>query len=89
MEHTPTPWLGNSAFDTINRSDTGDLVAFVEGVDVENFNFIVRACNSHDELLAACKESYSVLTLPGVNDDDLLKAMILLKAAIAHAEAEK
>lgn len=49
MTHTPTPWT----VDGVWIESAGDTIAEV-WVDA-NAAFIVRACNSHDELLAALK----------------------------------
>jgi acetoacetate decarboxylase len=39
-----------------------------------NANFIVRCCNSYDELVAVCEEMQGVLTKPGIMDVDQWKA---------------
>ena len=64
-KHAPTPWKasgktikGNTCRDsskvTIARVDSRGK--FVPGCDEANAEFIVRACNNHDALLAALKE---------------------------------
>ena len=60
MEHTPTPWivgaqdrgLGRRSFAAI----TPDGVA-MPCSDQATANTIVRACNSHDQLVEACKKA--------------------------------
>ena len=58
-----------------------------------NAAFIVKACNSHYELLDACKEAFGVITEPGVMDVDEWKAwqkktIFQLKFIIAKAEGK-
>lgn len=70
-EHTPTPWLiergptgcriNSSERDTDGRNRSvaltaGDGSSYPATVNEANAEFIVRACNTHDDLLAACKE---------------------------------
>lgn len=65
--HAPTPWKasgkiikGNTCRDsskvTIARVDSRGK--FVPGCDEANAEFIVRACNAHDDLLEALKALY-------------------------------
>lgn len=54
-----------------------------------NAQFIVRACNVHDDLLEACKLMKSVLSEMATNADvrwDSLKAASIVDSAIAKAE---
>jgi len=61
-EHTPTPWeIGISHTEEIAiRHPEGDCIATVcdllEGEAQANASFIVRACNSHDELVACLED---------------------------------
>lgn len=58
------------------------------GIAEADARFIVRACNSHDELLAACKAFVDDF-IGYINSDDYdLPDPTALKAAIAKAEAE-
>ena len=70
-KHAPTPWKasgktikGNTCRDsskvTIARVDSRGK--FVPGCDEANADFIVRACNNHDALLAALKDTVCRLT---------------------------
>lgn len=99
MNHTPTPWrLGNGrniVSDTpvpeVCGSDAveyygGHLVA--ESLAAENAKFIVRACNSHDALVAALQDILSmaeagqkVLGLYRVNRRRFDAAQAILAAA--------
>lgn len=47
--HTPTPW----------KQDAENLAAIIDSLD--NAEFIVRAVNSHEELLAAAKIGLSYM----------------------------
>jgi len=85
MEHTAGPWVINENGDEIIRADHGDLVAFVEGIEQKDLKFIVRACNSHDELLAACKEFVRKVECGKARSK---RSYAQMKAAIAHAEEE-
>lgn len=61
--HTPTPWKANVldcfAYDSrgsrVARCDYPDEVVISYEQQVANTEFIVRACNSHDALVAALK----------------------------------
>jgi hypothetical protein len=60
-EHTPTPWESN--FNRIESKDDhgvdndGWMIAECIGPEQEaNAEFIVRACNAHDALVAACEK---------------------------------
>ena len=58
MNHTPTPYkIGYHAHDGIRIEVNGCSIANVWGKNNEaNAEFIVRACNSHDELVGALEE---------------------------------
>lgn len=63
MKHTPTPWrtvAGYGGINVIGANEYGvALVHQLVGLNAPqteaNAEFIVRAVNCHDELLAACK----------------------------------
>ncbi len=67
MNHTPTPgdWTASPYEDNRGQSQiTSDgstrIIAVLDTFDEEgkaNAEFIVRACNSHDALLEACREA--------------------------------
>lgn len=62
MPHVPTPWKVHQDGKII-RSESGIDIAAVrvtppEGADrLANAEFIVRAVNSHEQLVAACQEA--------------------------------
>lgn len=71
--HTPTPWRRGKASDAIVADapvrpfDDAEDVAYyggylvAESVTVANQEFIVRACNAHDELVAALKRAVETI----------------------------
>jgi len=72
MKHTEGKWNYRLNPDKKERlrhkywidSDTGTPIAEVrnyENLGIENAEFIVRACNCHEELLAACKMAESLI----------------------------
>jgi hypothetical protein len=104
-KHTPTPWrLGKSGAIVCEtpipemRSDIpenqefygGHLVA--ESVTKANAEFIVLVCNSHEELLEAAKEMFTVLMRKPngklwPNEEELSRWTISWNQRIAKAEA--
>ena len=64
-EHTPTPWrtgdLWNTVFGPPNGNPCPEIVATVHGPRKANAEFIVRACNCHEDLLEACKIALPLL----------------------------
>ena len=97
--HTPGPWLlsGNNRtvgfYRTLRDRESGTEIpqfcavanVFERTGDTEaNAAFIVRACNSHDDLVAAARSAELILD---VLDDRLGDAALSrLRAAIAKAE---
>ena len=70
------------------RTSTDEVVAAV--VDEANAEFIVRACNAHDELLEACKDALNLLEeCPTVTRESIPYDSTMwqqkLRAAIAKA----
>lgn len=64
--HTPGPW--SLSGDRYIVAPDSELIAdcFKESQeDVANAAFIVRACNAHDELVAALRDAYAHITLLG------------------------
>lgn len=92
-KRTPTPWLQDGAavysdVGTVAKCSTANSPAEAAA----NATFIVRACNSHAELLAACKEALTdyegpvaqLAKLAGVHPYTIVPAM--LREAIEKAE---
>ena len=100
-KHTPIPWLVHRMTSTYQipiRSENGTWIGSVDAGRIgggqegqANAEYIVRACNAYEDLLAACKSVADLLeNMPS-------KAYIsvqnhpcwgLIEAAIANAEKE-
>lgn len=87
-KNTPTPWARNinakfPIYAAKNHTKIAVCLYDRTGIKMEeaneNLKFIVRACNSHDALLEACKEA--LLCCPLASRQE-----IILKAAIDLAE---
>jgi hypothetical protein len=106
MQHTKTPWrvgkpsqmgsvVADEAVPEIGGSDAvahygGHLVA--ESIAPRNAEFIVRACNSHDQLVAAVKAQHNaidVLMARLINLDPTFKPTVsdIWPAIVAGSEA--
>ena len=100
LGNAPSPgWgsLGHKEICRINSRRTGAKRGMSPSYyehpdDAANADYIVRACNCHDELLAACKRAFSFLhvdvPLGTVNDHELMQCQIELQNAIAKAEED-
>lgn len=103
MSHTPTPWVVNppmTAKVTIPRSvhhllyqepisHLNEICVMKDGSFESDANaaFIVKACNAHDELVAAMTETLSWLSsYPG---EGALKAYNQARAALAKVAEAK
>jgi len=99
--HTPTPWRRGKASDAIVADaplrpfDSPEDVAYyggyliAESVTVANQDFIVRACNVHEELLEALRELVrqdACQRATQATDIGLAMAVDRAWTAIAHAE---
>jgi len=95
-EHTPTPWHtepGDIPGTLSIRGPNGQAIAsfgnqrrWLSTTEVvANAEFIVRACNAHDDLLAACKAAHRILTEDG-SLEEIHKAVRQCELAIAKAE---
>ena len=67
VEHTPIPWIVKPDMGNLDIV-SGDVVVAeitalmgVDEGDHANADFIVKAVNCHDELVAACKESLEII----------------------------
>ena len=90
----PGPWKvekfgadeANGKPNTGIKTHTGRWIAEVFNPDPNDANakFIVRACNSHEDLLEACKDGLAIALMSGMNekDDPVVKR---IKAAIDKA----
>ena len=95
--HTPGPWFAHQRdwvlghFSITNKESTGnpkwDIARTWEPANAE---FIVKACNAHDDLLEACKEALAerYLCLSPLAYDASHVVAILAKA-IAKAEGKE
>lgn len=107
MKHTPTPWYVDyndvSDYQLPIKHESGAVIADVcllesdhvsvtERVDAE---FILRACNAHDDLLAACERAIEVIDNPDHEIGctcyaaDLRAAIAKAKPPAEMAKAEK
>jgi hypothetical protein len=94
--HTPGPWRVNSGHGElwIESVKHGRVICAFEKhrtgqyteQDGANAEFIVRACNAHDELLAACEALISQYDAPG--GPALTEQVEAVRAAIAKARGE-
>ncbi len=102
-QHTPGPWLHvhQTASDyshdimAVNEQGPPTLIATcgcqvcIDGHVFANAEFIVRACNAHDELLATCKKVEAItaeMTINGREATFGLRLYETVHAAIAKAE---
>ncbi len=88
-KHTPTPWVNElSADGSIRQEETGrSICEFPYDWPEDKFNaaFIVRACNAHDELVAALESIAEGCSFPA---DDVQKAIRdRARTALAKASA--
>ncbi len=94
-KHTPVPWK--------RHDDVGELImaeetlvclcvgGLPEGVAAANAEFIVLACNAHEDLVKACKLIDDWLELPAFSiygPAKLTKASAAVRAALAKARGE-
>jgi hypothetical protein len=101
MYHSPVPWkveigpysgndwLIGSALNGKNYSITTDHIHASEmnGADAEDdAKFIVAACNSHDDLLEACKTALEYMKIGRISYDNELYSQLI--TAIAKAEGQ-
>lgn len=95
-KHTKTPWafMDNETFSGEIRSCEGfELIAVMPPADdrTADFQFIINACNVHDELLEAmkelmCWEGLGTAQEQGCKCETLGEALELCRAIIAKAE---
>ncbi len=95
-KHTPTPWKMDELTGIL--SDNGTVIATTKRKNRNNDpawanqRFIVRAANSHYDLLKACKEALTIIDLTSsavFGNSETFKATIKhLKEAIKNAESD-
>ena len=85
QNHTPTPWeLGERGI----LNSTRDVYIAQTAFESPDAEFIVRACNSHYELLEACKRALPLLRIGNKNNMFAFCAD-QLEQAIAKAEGKQ
>lgn len=84
LPHTPTPWEHGQYLWSIDAEG----IEVAQANTVEDAAFIVRACNAHEDLLAAC-EALEASLLAAFEEKPKLfeQAITLAHAAIAKAKA--
>jgi hypothetical protein len=96
VQHTPTPWREAG----IKPKDEGPLTALVGDINEESVHigtirskedaaFIVRAVNSHEELLGALKGARMLLVGLPVDCKPMQHAYDLIDEAISRAEGSR
>jgi hypothetical protein len=98
MSHTPTPWkvftspdgllvVGIGTLEGEGVCDAGFGVwRWNDGEGIANAHFIVRAVNSHADMLAALKAIIPLIDVAGYTDRRDEEAIRQARAAIAKAE---
>ena len=91
-QHTPTPWLSDGL---LIRVVGGEIIAVIhEGdedakeitpIEMANSQFIVRAVNSHDELVIALQRAQKKLDTLATPDHELAQ---IIQAALSKAKGE-
>lgn len=86
-KHTPTPWEARNGSIYPVKSDGTAIAQFV--IKQEDADFIVRACNSHEELLEALKQAMPFMVDLG-NDGDQQAQIVgsFMDTVIAKAEGK-
>jgi len=102
MKHTPLPWVSKyvqvaDKWEILGKEKDGSekwigvMIWGSEPEDEANNEFILRACNSHYELVEACKEAIDLLRdeWEGTSPNSIgNKTIRQLEQAIAKAEGE-
>lgn len=83
MKHTPTPYTYSDSSGIADRSGIAFAQVYGERPQQrERAEFVCRACNNHDALLAACRDAKDRLLNGGNSADTLAR----LRDAIRKAE---
>ena len=100
MKHTPLPWkkeIFNGEL-IVQDDDTNEYYVYICDCSSEfmsqeeeeaNAEFIVRACNSHYELLEACKRTVEMFDKNSTAMNELPYTYTRLKQVIAKAEGKE
>jgi len=95
VKHTPEPWEINDYINKsicvkfwINAKNCNDTIIEIKSYDnikkaKANANFIIKACNSHYELLEACKSALNY-----INGDGYKNTIPKLQQAINKVEGK-
>ena len=100
MKHTPLPWKTKyvqvaDKWEILgaNKNGTekwiGVMIWGSEPEDIANNEFIIRACNSHYELLEACKRTVEMFDKNSTAMNELPYTYTRLKQVIAKAEGKE
>lgn len=84
-QHTPTPWKTGDLYIWGADGEPLDLAARPRPERKANAEFIIRACNSHDELVAALGSAQSWLAGYMAQTPDLIDVRRKVEAALAKA----
>lgn len=81
--HTPTPWHTDKDDPSTIFNSMGGYVTRIDGNAVQtraaiegNAAFIVRACNAHDELVAALQRIQTLPESAGAHMQDIARAAL-------------
>lgn len=97
-QHTPLPWMQDHfLIRTVGQFPNSTHVAHTGGVGgtrekmLANAEFIVRACNSHEQLLEACKAALKAIIEDWAewNEDGAACVITKIRAAIAAGEGRE
>jgi hypothetical protein len=92
-KHTPTPWF-SPAEGQVRSGEGDELIAKCCAMEVggyraclENAEFIVRACNSHEQLIKALRAAESAIETSEDCEPQMIAALSQVCAALAAAGA--
>ena len=91
MKHTILPWRvtrGSHAYPLEITSESRTIAQIEHNNCEANAEFIVRACNSHYELLEACKRTVEMFDKNSIAMNELPYTYTRLKQVIAKAEGK-
>lgn len=91
VSHTPVPWNTTMYGSVVAEGMTGRDCIEVEGfafsgseLAIANHKFIIRAVNSHADLLAACKRSLELRRLTGDGVPITVQSVVNIQALSAE-----